>query len=452
MSTAIIELNDSAIVCAHGDRQLSAPGYALLTDEGVVTGDEALRSAWLLPQQSHNQYWHQLSLSPLARTNRHARHHADLAYAQLLALHRQAGEPESIIFAVPGNLSNKQLSILLGLAKASPFQATGLVDSAVAAACHTDISGDVVHLDIQLHATVITRIACGGQIQRQRVSQYPDISLKGFQDTWTHYIADQFIQQYRYDPMHSAQGEQQLRDLLPGWLERLSSQAEIEIEVVADQGNFQLNIQRADFIAANNERWRRLTDALASALEAGRPDAILLSHRFAGLPGIEDQFDFTAYCDPDAVINACQQQIQHIVSDTEKLLFITQLPLISASGADFATEADASPGRDQTSDNPAAQPARPTHILYRHQAHPLNRGLRISRNGQGLELKPVDTPATDRESELRGKLRICPDHGKVKVETDQARLPILCTGNLDDLRPGDELSIDSETLRLIEVL
>lgn len=450
MSTAIIELNDSAIVCANEGRQLSAPGYALLTDTGVVTGDEALRSAWLLPQQSHNQYWHQLSLSPLARTNRHARHHADLAYAQLLSLHRQAGEPEAIVFAVPGNLSIKQLSILLGLAKASPFKAAGLVDSAVAAVCHSDISGDVVHLDIQLHATVVTRITCGGNIQRQQVSQYPDISLQGFQDTWVHYVADQFIRQYRYDPMHSARGEQQLRDLLPGWLEQLGSQPEIEIEVIADQGNFRLNIQRADFIAANNERWRRLTEALATTLTTARADAILLSHRFARLPGIEEQFDFTAYCDPEAVINTCQQHNRHIVSDTEKLPLITQLPLISAAHTAFDTQAKTS--SDRTPDARLAQPVRPTHVLYRHQAYSLARGLHISRSWQGLELRPADTPATKAESAQQGRLKICPDHGKVKVDTDQARLPILCSGNLDDLRPGDEMVIDNETLRLIEVL
>ena len=457
MSTAIIELNDSAIVCAHQGRHVSAPGYALLTDEGVVTGHDARRSAWLLPQQSHNQYWHQLSLSPLKRTNRHARHHADLAYAQLQDLYHQAGEPQAVIFAVPGNLSNKQLSILLGLAKASSFKAAGLVDSAVAAACHADISGDVVHLDIQLHATVITRIACGGKIQRQQVNQYPEVSLKGFQDTWAHYIADQFIRQYRHDPMHNAQGEQQLRDLLPDWLEQLSQRNEVEIEIMADQGNFRLNIQRTDFIAANNERWRRLTEALAAVLATGRPDAILLSHRFAALPGIEEQFDFTGYCEPEAVITACQRHAPHIVGDSEKLLFITQLPLISATHDESATQGDPEESSTKTkyarTENRASRvAARPTHILYQDRAHPLGRGLCIQRSGQGLELIPADTPPVNLTPETQGRVTICPHRGKIRVETDQARLPMQCTGNLDDLRCGDELSLDREILRLIKVL
>lgn len=457
MSSAIIALNDSAIVCAHEGRQVSAPGYALLTEAGVVTGDDARRSAWLLPQQSHNQYWHQLGLSPLKRTNRHARHHADLAYAQLQDLYRQAGQPQSVIFAVPGNLSNKQLSILLGLAKASPFNAVGLVDSAVAAACHADISGDVVHLDIQLHATVITRIACGGKIQRQQVLQYPEVSLKGFQDTWAHYIADQFIRQYRYDPMHNAGGEQQLRDLLPGWLEQLRQSNEVEIEIMADPGNFRLNIQRADFIAANNERWHRLTEALAAVLATGRPDGILLSHHFATLPGIEDQFDFTGYCESDAVISTCQRHAPYIVGDTEKLLFITQLPLISATHPDpHQAKGEAGEWSGKTPkarmEKSTSMAARPTHLLYRDRAHSLARGLCIQRSDQGLELIPADMLRVNLAPDTRGRLTIHSDRGRIRIETDQARLPMQCTGNLDDLRRGDELSIDREILRLIEVL
>ena len=133
MNTTVFELNDTGIYCnGQQGSALISPGYALLTNTGVATGTEAQQRFWLEPQHSYNQFWRQLSLSPLPTVSRYARHHADLAYAQLLQLHRDCGEPEDVIFAVPGSFSNEQLGILLGLAKASPFNVVGLVDAAIA--------------------------------------------------------------------------------------------------------------------------------------------------------------------------------------------------------------------------------------------------------------------------------------------------------------------------------
>ncbi|MBV1931500.1 MAG: hypothetical protein KUG71_07270 [Porticoccaceae bacterium] len=496
MGTAIIELNDSAIQCLHGETLLVMPGYALLTDQGVVTGDEALQKAWLLPQQSHNQYWHQLSLSPLTGANRYARHHADLAYAQLQSLYHEAGKPENIIFAVPGNFTNDQLSILLGLVKASPFKATGLVDSAVAAACQADTTGDVIHVDIQLHSSVITRLECGAQITRLHSGQYPDVSLQGFYDTWAHFIADKFISQYRYDPMHTAQGEQQLRNLLPLWLEQLTSEEEIEIDISAQQGNFRLNILRVELLAANSQRWQRLADALASiTAKDGQADTLLISHRLMALPGVDNYIEYSDYSEPDAVLSACQTQAKHIVSDSDKLSFVTELPLLGATlpGGDKSAELaiprqtpgqnlkpqsskpqnlksrslesqNTVPGRSRSPEALSQQPGKtetvppirpakhqaPSHLLHQHQAHALKQGLSITMGLRGLEIKACES--TDKPEQQAGQLLINYQAQKVVLHTDQNKLPIQCSGNLDKLQVGDEIIIRGETLKFIEVL
>jgi hypothetical protein len=470
LGTAIIELNDSAIQCLHGETLLAMPGYALLTDKGVVTGDEALQKAWLLPQQSHNQYWHQLSLSPLSGANRYARHHADLAYAQLQSLYRDAGKPENIIFAVPGNFTNDQLSILLGLVKASPFNATGLVDSAVAAACQADTTGDVIHIDIQLHTSVITRLECGAQITRLHSGQYPDVSLQGFYDTWAHFIANKFISQYRYDPMHTAQGEQQLRNLLPLWLEQLSSEEEIEIDLSAQQGNFRLNILRVELLAANSQRWQRLANALASiTTKDGQADTLLISHRLMALPGVENYIEYSDYSEPDAVLSACQTQAKYIVSDRDKLSFITELPLLgstpaSAEKTSETARQDTAPPRStsqrafaqkpgKTKTVPPLRPAKhqtPSHLLHEHRAYALKQGLSITLGLRGLEIKTCEN--TDKPNQQAGQLLIDYQPQKVVLHTDQDKLPIQCSGNLDNLQVGDEIIIRGETLKFIEVL
>ena len=451
MGTAIIELNDSAIQCRHNETFLSVPGYALLTEQGVVTGKEAVLSAWLQPQLSHNQYWHQLNLSPLTGANKHARHHADLAYAQLQALYLEVGKPEQIIFAIPGNVTNDQLSILLGLVKASPFNAVGLVDAAVAAVSHTEfaekISGDILHVDIQLHTSVITRMNCTAQVSRKQAVQYPDISLKGFYDTWAHFVAERFIDQYRYDPMHTAEGEQQLRDLLPTWLDQLADAEEIEIELSASQGNFRLNILRTEFVAANSQRWQRLAAAITSTLAKGKEtDVVLISHRIAALPGLDDYIDYADCTEPDLVTTACLAQTKRIVSDSEKLSFITELPALYIGSATTATGAT-----DSALTNSAS--SLPSHILHGHQAHAIGRGLCITVDQNGLNIFPLISPNKPTISPLlSGQLSICLEKEKVVLGGNLDNLALRSGSNLNHLQTGDKLAIDGETLTFIEVI
>src|SRR5690606_14221904 len=101
---AIIELVDSEILATanHGE-QLSAPGYALLEKSGIATGASAFDQAWLYPQRSFNQFWHQLNLAPLPVSSAYARHFADLAFAQLSQIHRELGQPAEVLFALPGS-------------------------------------------------------------------------------------------------------------------------------------------------------------------------------------------------------------------------------------------------------------------------------------------------------------------------------------------------------------
>ena len=437
MGTAIIDLNDSAIQCQHGDVFLAAPGYALLTRQGVITGLDAVRKAWLLPQQSHNQYWHQLNLSPLAGANSHARHHADLAYAQLQALYRDANQPEQVIFTIPGNFTADQLSILLGLVKALPFRAVGLVDAAVAAACQTDISGDIIHVDIQLHTSVITRIARGEQVSRHHATQHPDISLKGFYDTWAHFIADRFIREYRYDPMHTAAGEQQLRDLLPGWLQQLSGSEEIEIELSAKQGNFRLNVLRTDLISANSQRWQRLADAIA---RENQPDAILISHRISALPGAADYIEYAGVLRPDAAITTGLSHATHIESGADKLAFITTLPAVPPASVEQPTPT--------TANVIAAQQRPPTHVLYQHRAYVIGQQLHIFAGNEGLDISSSIKENPDDKIQFN----ISNKEGKVVLACQADTLPIQCDGNPDELYIGNEITVHGETLKLIEVL
>jgi len=444
LSTAIIELNDSGILCHTSDGAKvtpSSPGYALLQNHGVLTGEQALQQAWLQPQQSFNQYWYQLSLSPLSMSNQHARHHADLAYAQLQQLYADAGQPQQVIFAMPSNTTAEHLGILLGLVKASPFNAAGLVDAAVAAASQSGLKGKLLHADIQLHTTVLSTLNSTAQVQRQTASQYPDIPLKGIHDTWAQFIADRFIREYRYDPLHTAAGEQQLHDRLPGWINQLNTQPEIEAELSAPQGDFHLRIQRSEFIAANQRRWQRLVEALASTPY----DSLLLSHRLASLPGVLDSLEAAGHDNivtlaADATLTACLAQGEAIAgavdnnSSDSQLRFITALPALSP--VDTKQQA--------TAITPQSDAA--THLLQEHRAYAL---------AQGLELFSDSTLRNKGETNdnLARQLvaTIALNNGHVTLKQSDHSITIHCNGDWHNLQAGDVIDIAGQTLTLIEV-
>src|SRR5690606_24786455 len=231
---------------------LRAPGVALLESKGIATGDDAFRQAWLFPQRSYTQFWHQLNLAPLPAGNQYARHFADLAYAQLHHLHRALGAPGEVLFAIPGSFSRDQLAILLGLANALPVKTLGLVDAAVAAASGIgDYRGELLHLDIQLHQAVITRLRAGDTISRESVEILADAGLKHFHGGWAQYIANLFIREYRYDPLHTAEGEQQLFTKPPGWLDQLASRPETTVELDTPRGAFRLSLQRSGLVESS---------------------------------------------------------------------------------------------------------------------------------------------------------------------------------------------------------
>src|SRR3990172_12282752 len=151
MSPYIIELNDSEVrVAAAGRIIVRSPGCAVVRGERVCFGHEALKLAHLHPRETYNRFWAHLSQDALHTPTRRFRHHADLAYAHLLALYEEAGKPDEVIFAVPGSFSNEQLSLLLGIAQACPFKAVGLVDSAVASAAAVAGRGRYAHVAIYL--------------------------------------------------------------------------------------------------------------------------------------------------------------------------------------------------------------------------------------------------------------------------------------------------------------
>lgn len=481
MSVGVIEINDCGLYCSNTDNEfIVSPGYALLTKQAVITGVAARQKAYLEPQQSFNHYWQQLNLSPLSSPNQYARHNADLAYAQLLQLHSEGGSPEEVVFAVPGSFDRDQLAIILGLANASPFKVLALVDSAVAAVSQMvlinpttgsnfsqPIVGEILlHLDIQLHQTVLTQLSVANDISREQVDVITDTGLKTFYDSWARFIANKFIAQYRYDPLHTAKGEQQLYDLLPTWLEQLTSDNELAIALDSPQGSYRLNINRTDLLTSSQSKLERLQHRINNTLDNKR---LIASHRIKLLPGLMEYLSIIDILPSQTAIAGCFKNIEHITSHDQHIRLITQLPYqqrklkdtpIKSPVADIAIADTSSTPQHPTAPRPEQQTiaTQPTghqdnnqviedpvettisHLLYQHRAYAIGRQLYIHQQGQDITFSHQQSSDTKLFLDQQNQLRLQSVQRNISNQnTDQP------------LQLGDCIKIGHHQLQLIEV-
>ena len=372
MTTCVIELNDNEIRVSSGvDIILRSPGYALIDGDRIELGDAAAKQARLHPRAVHNRYWKNLNQDPLQYPSSRARHNADLAFAQLLSIHEQAGKPEEVILAVPATYSNEQLALLLGLVAASPLTAVGLVDSSVAAASLVAGKGNYVHIDMHLHQTILTRIKVDEQVSRSSVRLIDGTGMLSLFDTTAQLIADLFIKESRFDPQHHPETEQALYDQIPACLQSLQTHAEVSLEIQYQQTQHQAKLPADLLKNALQAQYQKIINAIDPT------DICLLSYQMAQLPGLTTLLGDAELLSDLSVLQACQKHESAIRSSGSALNYITSLPTSNepvitrvAKPVEHASQA-VNPGRQDI-----------THILHEHNAYPLNTGrLFLSASG-----------------------------------------------------------------------
>jgi hypothetical protein len=438
MTPCIIELNDIGILASPAELEpVSSPGYALIQQGKLVVGQAALSQAKLHPQQLNNRFWQRLGMDPISHSGEAVRHHADLAYAHLLQLHELAGKPEEVIFAVPGNFSNQQLSVLLGVARQCPFQAVGLVDVAVAAAAAVELPGDVVHIDLQLHQAVLTKLSVAGEIKRDTVQTVEGAGLLSLYDRWAHIIADAFIEQCRFDPLHSATTEQYIYDQMPQYL----TAGDLLVDLKVPQGStfHRARIERESLLQVGADIWQKLHDRAATMDPAISLN--LLGHKWSAVPGLETFSPGSRLLKADATARVCREHADLIRSKGEAVSFVTRLPRAEGSLPE-KPEADATM-------LPASPPA--THVLLNSTAYPLSTPCFLQNTGDGVTCRRHRQPDSQCALGLRDgqvQLQIL---GDAEIWLDGR---VLSAGNpIPSLVAGDSLSLSpvGEAFKMIRV-
>ena len=290
MSLAAFELNDGGLRLRTGaGQEHREPAVALAQGQDLLLGQAA--STWVRrePAKVMNEHFHRLSTDPLPQPLERARTHADLIHAQLQDLWQAGADPSGeAVLTVPGVWNREQLALLLGIADACAFDAVGLVDSALLtlAGAGPLVPGAHAVIDGGLHQGLVSLLTQHPErLERTAVSSLPAAALTDLEDCWLSAIADQFVAETRFDPLHTGASEQALFDALPGWLAALSRGEAPEASLTVDGQRFALTLQRNALLGKVKGRYDALLEALGAQ---GLPEegTLWLHERLGRFPGL----------------------------------------------------------------------------------------------------------------------------------------------------------------------
>src|SRR6187551_2204837 len=343
------------------------PGIAFLGDDTTRTGDAAVERIRLNPLLAHTNFWRGLSTEELTRPSRLARTTADIAFAQaeqLLGPHKAEGE--SVLLAVPAGYSREQLPLLLGVINETGVRVSGLVDAALAACSLEPAPARVLHLDLELHQAILTVLEySGGDRSGLKRSRYEIVLRHGVLDlhqTIRQFIAETFISKTRFDPLHDTITEQRLVGQVPTLLGQLREQEKTVVSMQFGDRPLEVEIERAQVIAALEPHYVELLRLVQSARVAGMQIQLRLTPRIAAYPGLVERFGTLRDCEVRLLRRGAAAmgtlQNEATIARPDSLALVYHLPIARAAGGEAsAAQADATPA-----------PLRPTHLLFQGRA------------------------------------------------------------------------------------
>ena len=394
MTLLAAHINDAGISVLSPDRILyREPGFALLEDDNLTTGMTAFENARVKPRRIQNRYWSELKTEPLADRRFQHLSAADLVSRQLEQLWRKvAGAGDRVVVAIPAYMNNENLGLFLGIANELGVPVVGLVDAAVAATRREYQGAVPVHVDLSLHVATLSRLAQGGQAQLERSAVIENSGLMSLYDAWIRVIADAFVRQSRFDPLHTAETEQLLLDRLSDWLAAASSSDTVALEVEYMGISHSAEVESLNLVSAAAPVYQRIASQLRAIYRAEESPAIQLTDRAARMPGLADMLAARVggevfLLEPGATARGLLTRCRDMQRGEGGVSLIRHLPWDQSTITIQASEAPAAAGQ-------------PTHLLFNNTAYvvdgrPLSLGSQPAAGERWIDLHS-DMPGVSR--------------------------------------------------------
>ena len=448
MTLLAAHINDAGISILDAERILyREPGFALLEDDHLTTGIAAFENARVKPRRIQNRFWSELRTEALPDRRFQHLSAADLVSSQLeQAWQKVSGSGDRLVVAVPSYMKSENLGLFLGIANEIGAPVVGLVDAAVAATRREYRGAVPVHVDMSLHGTSLSRMAQGGQAQLERSAVIEGSGIMSLYDAWIRVIADAFVNQSRFDPLHTAETEQLLLDRLTDWLTIASSHDSVALDIEYMGISHSAEVESLHLISAAAPVYQRIASQLRAIFRAEETPAIQLTDRAARMPGLADMLAARVggevfLLEPGATARGLLTRCRDMQRGDGGVSLIRHLPW------------DQSPIAIDSGDAPEVISGQPTHLLYENTAYPIDSRPLLLGSQPGSDERWVDLQA-EMPGVSRRHCSLTRKNGQCVVE-DYSRYGTFLNGHKIDgsavLQVGDLVRLGSPgfELRLI---
>ena len=345
--TAVLDLHDTALKIWRDDTDIESPGYAWFDGKQFRFGIAALRTQRRTPREVNTRFWSQLGTAPLSPPLGKARHTADLAHEHLQTLYEEANRPDRVLLTVPGSFTREQLSLLLGIVEHLPFSIDGLIHRSALLGSASGM-GQGLHVELQLHQTLVTQFQVSdGHVAATNSQALPGEGLLALQDRLANSIAGAFVDQTRFDPLQSADGEQTLYDQLPVFLATLKAQGESHMSI----NGYDVRVTQEDLACVGAAYAKALQPLL-------NPDSpILLESPLDQLPGLV-MGGSAAGIDNGAIVTTTLKFADSLRQAPDALVLQRRVPAESTNSRVAPQTESPAPATESQESNPLP---RPTH-------------------------------------------------------------------------------------------
>jgi hypothetical protein len=281
-------INDAGITLSDGERICyREPGFALLDNDRLTTGNEAFMHARINPRSIHHRFWSSLSVESLQDRRFSHLSAADLVIAQLEQMwHAAQAADAELVVAVPPYMKSQNLGLFLGICGELNIPVVAMVDAAVAATRREYKGAVPVHIDMSLHTATISRLAQPDYVQSEQTEVLESCGIFALYDTWINTVAEAFVQQSRFDPLHTAETEQMLLNQLGGWLAESTRRDSVPLELHHRGVDYTAELESLALIAAAGPVYQTIASKLRALYRAEDVPAIQVTDRIGRLPGL----------------------------------------------------------------------------------------------------------------------------------------------------------------------
>jgi hypothetical protein len=297
---------------------------------------------------------------------------------------RLQGATGGLRIAAPPRFEPAALGQLLGLLRRQQRDVAAFIDTAALTAAALGSQRNALVIDFGLQNLAVARVDMlpGGRgpvAQRRRVLYGERGGSLTLIDQWLDLVSEVMMRRTRFDPVHDAGNERNLRESLPAIVRQASRAGEATVRLPHAGQQYEVTLTRDQFATPAQPLYRELSRLLHELRPAGAQLNIVVPQALAELPGLAESLQIFAGCElwiiPDGFAALAASSWPGEDLDSSGVRLLRRVPVRARPQLVSSIEHRLLGVGDNAE-------ALPTHVLYGGKALPLTDGIiEVGRDG-----------------------------------------------------------------------